>query len=243
MLRDEIIPYLDGQGFVAPTLENAKETRGSDNQMLFTSELYIVLVLLDEDMPKDAIEWEKKARQCMAVLGLTVRSPGDLTPDAPDNIVGILAAATLLDVPSVAKDMFWYGIKHGGFFDPRPVPPPFFTKERWVAFEWRQPQLLFATLCAAGYYNWLTCWVLWPLAIYSAIVITFGGFQVPVDRTDERILSWLLLIATCKSRMCYWAGLLWEMRLSIDYANGMSSVLSSYFGGDHPIAKYSPKEV
>lgn len=239
-LEKDIIPYVDGEGYVAPNPVIPGQLRGSDNQTMFTSEYYILLTMNEGGLlSSDKNGWETLIRICMPKPGLTVRSPGDKNIDAPDNFYGVLAASKLLNRENVAQDMLTYGIRHLGFYDPTGTPGI-----KSGAFQWRQPQLLFAMLCAANVYKWWKFW-LWPLMLYTALVITTSCWRVPTSNSDARRLPWLL-IQTVKwdSVLCRWASSIWYKRLYKDYGpTGMKAVRSIYYKGDgihpHPFVTYS----
>lgn len=223
MLRDEIKNYTDGLGYVCPHPVEAGVLRGCDNETMFTSEYHVMLHKRKEDLPHDAEEWEIKMMKCMKEPGLMVRSPGDTWLDSPDNMLGVLCAAQVLERPLVAKLILSYGYRHLGIYNPTGE-----SQWIWSAFLWRQPQLFAACNAAAGKLNVLTryatvifflylaipgpatilydvvalfvigiaarIWVL-PSAIWSALVILYAGLRnYPTDGYgDERRLAWLLV--------------------------------------------------
>lgn len=91
-LRDDIKPYIDVNGLVAPNRCDPK-TRGSDNGPLFTSE-YLVIYSLNTDL----IDVEKafRIKACIDQYGYLHRAPNDLTDDTPDDHYGVLAMRRLL---------------------------------------------------------------------------------------------------------------------------------------------------
>ena len=233
-LETEIVPYIDGGGYVAPNLVPVGQMRGGDNGTCFTSEYYI---LMEKNHPTDdwskprADGWEKLIRSCMPIPGLTVRFPGDKALDAPDNLYSILAASKILNKPQVADDILLYGITHYGFYNPT-------DKFQWAAFQWRQPQLLFAMLCASNNYKWYKFFQ-WPLAVHTALTILVSCYNTPKGDTDPRRLSWLL-IQTVKndSWLCKVASYFWYKRLYNVYTNGMKDVASIYYKDNHPFTRY-----
>lgn len=238
MLYDEIKQYIDKNGLVCPNPVEPDVIRGSDNGTAFTSEYYCMLVDNNQLLDSDPLAWETVIRSCMRTPGLTVRAPGDLVIDAPDNIVAILGAAKRLNVPSVAKDMLSYGIRHLGVYDPQPEGTPW----NWSAFQFRQVQLVFAMLCASNTYKWYKFWY-WPLALYTALVILVSCYKTPTEDTDSRRLCWSLINATTKdSLLCRLVSVVWWKRLRKDYGDeGYRAVCSIYYkpNGEHPFAKYA----
>lgn len=235
MLYDEIKNYIDGNDLVAPNLVEPGTIRASDNGTMFTSEYYIMLSERKELQQTDAEAWEQTIRKCMKEPGLTVRAPGDLAIDAPDNIVAILAAAKVLNRPSVAKDMLDYGIKHKGFYDPNPS-----SSINWSSFQWRQIQLVFAMLCASNSYKWYKFWQ-WPLMIYTALVILVSCINTPTGDTDSRRLCWSLIHAVANdSFLCKLATKVWWNRLLVDYGTeGYRVVCNIYYQDNHPFRRYA----
>lgn len=235
-LKSEIVPFIDGNGLVAPNLTNP-HTRGSDNGTMFTSEHFIMLQKRGEATEEDRNIWEHLIRSCMPIPGLTVRAPGDIAVDAPDNIIAILAAAKVLNRPQVARDILNYGLRYLGLYEPVRVTP-----RNWSAFQFRQLQLVFAMLCASGQHSW---WKFWhfPLALYSALVILVSCMNVPIGETDPRRLSWLLIQATKEdSILCRLASVIWYQRLYRDYGvseNAMKLVYGIYCHDNHPFGKYA----
>lgn len=236
-LETDIIPYVDGNNLVAPNPVVPGTIRASDNGTCFSSEYFILMEMNypDPDMSYlRAKGWEALIRTCMQVPGLTVRAPGDRAIDAPDNVYAILAASKVLSRPAVAQDILSYGKKHLGFYDPTGVPGV-----KLGAFLWRQPQIVFAMYCAANLYKPWKFW-LWPLAVYTALVIGVSCWRVPVDHTDERRLSWLLIQTTKESLLCRLASKLWYNRLHRDYSDGMRTVRGIYYKGNpHPFVTYN----
>jgi hypothetical protein len=235
MLFDEIADYIDGNGLVAPNLVQPGTIRGSDNGTMFSSEYYVMLSQRNELSELDADNWEILIRSCMKEPGLTVRSPGDLEIDAPDNIVAILGASKVLNKPSVAQDMLTYGLKNKGFYEPNPK-----EKINWASFQFRQLQLLFAMYCASNNYKWYKFW-LWPLMFYTTLVILVSCINTPVNDTDSRRLCWSLIHAVSKdSFLCRMASKIWWNRLRNDYGDeGYRAVCLIYYQDNHPFRRYA----
>lgn len=230
-LREEIQPYKDSQGLVAPNIPD--NPQGSDNGTLFTSEYYIMLSKRGELRAGDRADWVQLIEKCMFKPGLTLRYPGDISVDAPDNLYGILAAAEVLNIPGIAEDIYIHGLAHCGFYNPT-------SRFTWAAFQWRQPQLLFAMICASGHASRWKLWQ-WPLSIYTALVIAVSCVGVPKESTDPRRLAWLLIQTVQKhSWICWLTSKLWRVRLWRDYSNEMCDVAGIYYKplGAHPFAKY-----
>lgn len=242
-LRDEMKPYLDKNGYANPYPVVPGSGRSCDNATMFSSEYYIMLFKRQEDRIYDDEEWEILINKASIVPGLTVRYPGDATPDAPDNLYAILAASKVLKSPRVAEDFLKYGKSNFGFYNPS-NPGHIKNKDGsldWSTFQWRQIQLIFAALCASNNQSWWKIWQL-PLAIYTALVIAFSCVGVDKQETDPRRLSWLLIQATESSFLCRLAAKIWYNRLNKDYPNGMPDVAAIYYQppglSSNPYAKY-----
>jgi len=235
MLKEEIKLYKDNQGYVNPYLVNTSQGRQSDNGTMFSSEYYIMLSKRQEDTERDADEWEVLIAKCMPIPGLTVRYPGDIAIDAPDNIYAILAASKVLNRPHVAKSMLDYGFKHRGYYN---IETPTWN---WAGLQWRQLQMIFAMLCASNTYKWWKFWY-WPLELYSALAIAISCMNTPTYETDPRRLNWLFIQSVKEdSLLCRLATKVWFKRLKKDYdvtENAMRVVAKTYYQDDHPFAKF-----
>ncbi len=236
-LREEIIPYVDGNGLVAPNVVPEGTMQGSDNGPMFTAEYYIMLNYRQEEAPafRDSAAFVELIQKCCSPPGNLMRAPGSVEQEQVDDFYGVLAACRVLSLYdwlpwNLAQDMLDHGWKNWGSYN------SLFTN-KWTkeSFMWRQPQLLAAMYAAADRQSWRT----WPLFAYAALVIAISCIGVPVGRTDERRLAWLLIQAVAPvSRMCRLASRLWYRRLYRDYPDGMRGVAAIYYQGDHPFKKY-----
>lgn len=239
MLRDEIRAYKDGAGYVCPNIPIPYEMKGCDNGAMYTSELYVMLKLRGEDSAFDAYDWATLIQRCMQQPGLLWRSPNDYSQDGPDNMIAVLAASKVLGVPDIAQSILSWGLSHKGCFNNVDV-----DKFTWQACLFRQPQLIYAALCAANKVRWWHA----PLALWSAITIAIAGFNSDVNLdTDARRLSWFLSLATQDSWLCRQATKIWKWKLLKDYpgqqlgnpGKGLEGVRRIYFQKDHPFIIYS----
>src|SRR5579859_7770143 len=96
-LKDDIIPYIDKYGLVAPKTVISTE-RGSDNGVLFTSEYLIQLGLSNFPIDKIALN---DLLKCIDKNGYLRRIPGDLNGEAPDDHYGLLACLLYHRIPPV----------------------------------------------------------------------------------------------------------------------------------------------
>lgn len=234
MLRDEIKSYLDGNNMVCPNIPAPDQMRGSDNGLLFTSQYYILLKLRFESYENDSTWWAGVIEKCSVKPGLLSRAPNDPDQEGPDDYYGVICASKVLNRPDVAESIYRFGMKHVGVFN-NENPGKF----SWSALLWRQPQLLFATLVAANRWKWYKFYM-WPLAFWTALVILTSCINVEKNRTDERILSWLLIKTVSEdSFLCRLASKVWYNRLYQDYGSaGMKEVANIYFQMGHPFVRY-----
>lgn len=242
-LRDEITPYVDGNGFVSPGRVPSGQMQGSDNGLCFTAEFLITLKKRQEGLPSDAEQWRKLFASCEIEPGLFDRAPRDGDPEAPDDFYGVAAACAVLDTPEIAQRILDYGWQHRGDYDN--TQPGSFT---WSSFLWRQPQLLAALYAAAKRGRWNP--FVWVLNAVAAAVIASSCIGVPTTKTDERRLAWLLIQTLAPvSRPCRLAARAWFRRLKKDYPGllrdgsvkgdgGMRAVAKIYYQLGHPLAKY-----
>lgn len=84
-LNDEIIPYLDGNGLVCNIIPPAGTIRGSDNGVLFSSQLLHLLNNSTQEPYLSAI------LKCIGADGQLHRAPDDTSVDAPDDHYGFLS--------------------------------------------------------------------------------------------------------------------------------------------------------
>jgi len=89
-LKTEIIPYIDGNGLVAPGPANPK-IRSSDNGVMFTSEYYIMLNRNKELTSGDQYIYSTLINNCIGADGHLHRAPNDESPDEIDDHLGVLA--------------------------------------------------------------------------------------------------------------------------------------------------------
>jgi len=168
-LKTEIIPYLDENGNVAPSVHNGVGM--SDNGPMFTSEYYIMLKRNGLLTPEDKIDYEQQIRSHFYIndgVGLLQRSPGRMQQEGPDDYHGVLAAAYELNIPSLSHDILMYGIKN--FFMYNNEQPGKFHRLNgefnWEGFQLRMPQLI--AMMFSGYNQ------TWKLIGFLASLLTVG---------------------------------------------------------------------
>lgn len=214
MLKDDIKPYIQGDGLVSVYVSQpANDWRNCDNGVLFTSQYILLLNILGQMAQEDKDNYAKVIAACVGKDGYLHRSPGDESLDEQDDHNGAYAAHIKLN-----------------------IKPPFSLSKNLYRF----PQLIALSAIASQniFYRILAT----PLIWFTALVIATSCINVSTDDTDSRIGSWLVVKATeDHSLLCKLASLIWRARLFKDYKNGMQDVLKIYFGPEHPIAKYATK--
>lgn len=217
-LRQEIGPYIDGNGLVAPNIVPPSAGRGSDNGPMFTSEFFILLNRNKE------LNQDTDPRVFWALINLCIdskaelhRAPGDTTPDAVDDYYGVLAASDELGIKSI---------------------PRVFLSNSKQFIRLIQPQVYLMALFAADSYKFYH----FPLVIYSSLVLATSGMLTDINNSDSRRLAWLLALVLKKhSALGRLAAMLWERRLIKQYGpQGMRRVAQLYYRDNHPFQRYYP---
>ncbi len=94
-LRESIVPYVDGNGLVAPSLFPPGTQRASDNGPLFTAIYHLLLHNTQETIPGDETVFRNLVSQCIRSDLELHRAPGDSSPDEIDDYLGVLAVLNL----------------------------------------------------------------------------------------------------------------------------------------------------
>lgn len=234
VLRDEILAYTDADGLVSPQATQPNQNNASDNGVLFTSDYYVLLARLGQLNDVDYINYSSLIRKkCTTMVGLLNRGPDNTNQEAPDDYYGLFSACQSLGLEILPSQIIQYGWDNWGNYNN--VNPGKFT---WVSFLARQPQLICAAYAAA---RSAPLWI-YPLRVYTAIVIATSCINAPVgDTTSRRLAYHLINTMSPVSEICRIAAKIWFRRLLKDYPNGMQGVNDIYFGPDHPLAKYMVK--
>lgn len=239
-LREEIVPYIDGNGLVSPNI-NPGPGRGSDNGLLFTSEYFAMLQMMGDLTEDDKNQFNQKVNSCLTTDGLNRAPIGtDSDLDGPDDYYGVLNGCKHLDNTEIPRKLLWESIKYLGFLN-NSKP----GMKTWSSFLVRQLQLVTAMIAASfpSYWNpihWLIRILAFPLFFYAALVIFVSCIGAPASDADSRRLSWHLL-QTVKpvSLMCKFASLFWYHRLHTTYGvAGMRGVAARYYQENHPFIRY-----
>lgn len=231
--------YTDGNGLVSPKPCSPMLRSASDNGVMYTSELIIMLVYDNQKIPA----LPSIALSSCISDGLLYRHPVAQggQQEGPDDYYGLIAALKVSKSPYTAARILGGVIKYRGFLNN--VNPGVKT---WDSFLIRQPQLLCAMITAAfpsmvNPMHYLVRLFFFPLYVYTALIIATSCLFAPKTDTDARRLSWLL-VQTVKntSILCKLASLIWYRRLYKHFPGGMKDVAAIYYQppGQHPFAKY-----
>lgn len=239
-LKEEILPYIDGNGLVAPNL-TGPQGQGSDNGPMFSSELYVMLAKLGELSDQDKLDFARLIGQCVAPNGMLHRVPfpPGSGQEGPDDHYGVLNGCKILGNVDIPRRFLKAVVKYLGFLNN--VEPGKFTKESFLI---RQPQLLACMVAAAfpSFRNPLHfCIRLLALPVFfvAAVTLAISCVGADIGDTDSRRLSWHVWQCTKPvSLMCWLTGKLWRRRLYKDYPNGMKGVASIYYRDNHPFGRY-----
>lgn len=239
-LREEIVPFIDGNGLVAPHLTGP--IKGSDNGPMFTSELYVMYQKTGQLTEQDRVDYANKIGACITKEGMLCRVPiGQIDgQEGPDDIVGVMNGCKQLGNTEIPRKILWAAIRYLGFLN-NDNP----GKKDEPSFLVRQLQLVAAMIAASfpSYWNpihWLVRILAFPLFFYAAVVIFVSCINAPASDADSRRLSWHL-IQTVKSvsLMCKFASLFWYHRLKNTYGIlGMRGVAARYYQPQHPFIRY-----
>lgn len=241
-LRDEIVPYTDGNMLVAPNLVTPGILRASDNGTMYTSEYYVMLQKLNQLISKDLADFQNRIGACVNDQGMLCREPKDQPhgQEQVDNYYGVLNACKQLRNTEIPRKFIGALFKYIGFMDN--VNPG--SHSNWASFMPRQPQLIAAMISAAfpsfrNPLHFIIRLLALPLYFVAAVTLLISCVGVDPGNADARRLSWHLWQATKgTSLMCFLAGKVWLRRLYSTYPRGMLDVANLYYQQDHPFKKY-----
>lgn len=200
-IKEDFATYVDGNGLMAPEPVTTGTMRASDNGPMFSSEYIIMLLRNVAYSTKDTAMYQAAINSCIGNDKELHRAPGDTSPDEVDDYYAAYSAHVILGIVPQFKLPFRL---------------------------WRQPQLLYASLCAS---RSIEVVLLLPLAFITALVIATSCINKETSDTDARRLSWHLIQATSPhSLLCRFAAKLWYKRLHKDYGiDGMKAVAGQYY--------------
>lgn len=238
-LRDEIVPYVDGNGLVAPNTVGPNPGRGSDNGPMYTSEYYVMLFNLFQLVGSDINQFNLLIGSCIDPNGLLNRAPNDSDQEGPDDYYGVLNGCKTLGNTDIPRKFLWAVVKYLGFLNNNQP-----GKKTLSSFLIRQPQLL-ACMVAAAFPSWknplhFVCRLAaFPFFLVAAVSIGISCISTQTGDTDSRRLAWHVQNTTKGvSLLCWVAAQIWLRRLYKDYPNGMKGVATIYYQAGHPFAKY-----
>ena len=242
-IRDEIQPYRDQNGLIAPNIVPPGTLVGSDNGSMFTSEYYIILKKSAQLIYPDYADFDRIINRCINPQGMLCRIPIGQNDgqEGPDDYYGVLDGCKALKNTSIPRKLLKGIIKNLGFMDN--VNPG--SHSNWSSFMPRQPQMM-ASMISAAFPSWLNPLhilirtLCFPLYIVAAGTIFISCVGTPPGDTDSRRLSWhLIQTVVPTSLMCKIASLFWYHRLYSVYGiTGMRAVAKIYYQPNHPFAKY-----
>ena len=208
-LRDQIIPYIQGDGLVAPAIVTPPGTfRTSDNGVMFTSEYYIMLNRNGLLQQGDVQNYQNLIGSCISG-GQLHRGPGDTTEDTIDDHLGVLAGYAEFNLSA-------------NFTLPLDL--------------WRFPQLVYAWALAKGVPSlvMLPLAIINAFIIgFSSMSDTYG------DADARRLNWDLYQATKRKSWLASLAGSFWHGRQVVIYGpNVMRAVAATYYQTGHPFIQY-----
>lgn len=243
MLRDDIKLFTDVNGYINPALVDVTKGRQCDNSM-FTNEYFIMLNKLGQYEKKDFQYWLSLMAMCTEERGLYLRYPDSVgDQEGPDDHYALFAASKVLGEIGFAEEFLSYGWKHLGWYNTE-VLNTYKTRQgttNWTAFQWRQPQMYFAAICAANKHRWYKFWNI-PSMIIAAATILFSSHGADtIADLDARRLTYLLILSVEQdSILCRLAAKVWKRRLLTDYGDtGMREVYRRYCRDNHPFGIYA----
>ena len=237
-LKDEIVPFIDCNGLVSPSVYLEGHPWGSDNGPMFTAEYYVMLKKLGQLTDQDAIDFNQKISQCITPEGLLCRVPigKDDGLEGPDDQYGVLNGCMQLGITKIPRGILWCLIRYFGCLNNE--SPGTWTIKSFLA---RQSQLI-ACLVAASFPSWKNPlhiairFLFFPWFLYAAIGIAIAGMGQDLGNADYRRLPWHVW-QTLKpvSLTCWLAGKIFTKRLYSQYPTGMRGVAELYYQKANPV--------
>ena len=242
-IRDEIIPFIDGNGLVAPARITPGILAASSNGAMYTAEYFAILKKSGQLTAQDKLDFAKRIGQCIDSNGLLNRAPlgQDSNLDSPDDYIGTINGAFQVGNTSIPRGYLVAVAKYFGALNN--TSPGTWTPKSFLV---RQVQILTAMVTAA-FPSWknplhiLVRVLCAPLYWFSALSILWSCQPRPTSDTDYRRLAWHhISIVKNHSLVCKLASLLWLKLLHFDYKtdNGMRAVAGLYYEDGHPFSQY-----
>jgi len=210
-LKELIIPYIQGDGLIAPSIVIPPNTfRTCDNGLMFSSEYYIMLNRNKLICADDIARYFRLIRLCIGADKHLHRSPNDLSKDEIDDYLGVLAGYAEFN---------------------------FIVNFNLPLSLCRFPQLIYAWLLSKN----IPSLLIFPLTLITAAIIAASCINTAKSDADSRRLNWDLWQATKrKSILCNLAGIFWHWRQKKVYNtnNVMQAVAATYYQSGHPFITY-----
>jgi hypothetical protein len=212
-IREDFIPYIDGNRLLAPSAVEHWTIRGSDNGPMFLSEYLIMLNRNETLTSNDISHYTKLIEGCVNQDKLLQRAPGATDGDSIDDHLGVLAGYAEINTKV-------------------PFRLPFAL--------YRFPQLIYGMVINYGVPSFLTFPL---NLISAAIATFSGWNHSITDDMDARRLNWLLIQATKrKSVLMRLAGWIWSKRQAKLFGRPdfMNQVANLYYQpiGNNPYGKW-----
>lgn len=239
-IKQDFAPYRDGNGLMAPNPTTGQ--RGSDNGPMFTSE-YVIMLKRNNCLDSNDIEdYNDRMEACLNLDDMLCRAPGAYTEqEGPDDYYGVMNGCHEMGNTGVPRKILWSLIKHFGFLNNEEL-----GKLDGKSFMLRQPQMVYAMMCAAFPSLWnpihhAVRLLALPLSLVSALVLATSCVFADKSDTDARRLAWHLGNNVSQVSLLNWlAWKVWLARLGRDYPGEMKDVAAMYYqpNGLNPYSKW-----
>lgn len=201
------------------------ETR-CDNGALFTVEYYLCLKRHKQILPNDIDDFQNLLNQLMIQPGMTLRQPGYIAIDSPDNLIAF-AIATKVFGCDFAHRILSYGKTTFPRYVLNPVNPGKFEAQAWFG---RQPGLIgFLKYCSGKWVNpfeWL--------CLYAGIIITT---RKPKEDTSDKMLTQLIVEQLPNTFIANKIKEYWFNYVKNTYGN-LNNLVCIFFPGDNPFGRW-----
>lgn len=236
-LREDILPYTDADGLVAPWKVPQGHRNGSGNGLLYTSLYYILLTNKGLIGTPERLAFMETIMPCeSSIPGVYNRSPVHPDQEGPDDYIGLVAAASILELKSICWGILTHGMEKPFQLGPIKL---FFNycniakevvlhRSSWLG---RMPQVVAHIKLACGVQPTFVQKLVWCYSVISSV-------YAKEDNFDARILSYLLVRNYSvggdgiRNALCDWA-VRWFLKRT-----DMSKVMQKAFGEGHPLAVY-----
>lgn len=211
-LREEIIPYLDGNVLVAPSPQPSPRqigVRGSDNGVLHTSRY--LLLLKQNNEPMDFIS-AGRIQDCIDKDGILQRAPGMDEGNAPDDHYGYFSVMIALGLSGPKVKLL---LKH------------------------MHPMLIYMRALYNGGLQSLIARLFSPL---MAVIVALSNMRTPsfpTEDTSDRLLTWNIIEGLRdKSVLINLAGKIWRARQRQIYGDNPSAEIFYRYYSEGIMHKY-----